>query len=279
MVSITPVPHLDTREGLLETLMSVDREGWEGDCAGQLLSHVRDHIVRPQVISSGLSGPAASQAEATGWEVAWEILNRGHLREIENPWGWIWVAVRRAIQGEVMSALYLTEERKSWRAREGRDKSQECRPHVSLEQLLETGWERAASTSVRLQLGRPLQAVVGALVQVGWEPRSAHAVVEAVAATVTRHDVSSMSAQGWRTVANDLGVPPWQVRRVTVVLLGGPGWPGAMERMVEEGLVVLDDPAMRAALKSTANYFLPTPLLAARQATRAAKANPTRVAS
>lgn len=265
---------LDSREGLLHELAALDLEGWGGERGERLLNYVRRHIVHPQVHAAGLRGPAAAQAEATGWEVAWEALNSPRIRLADSPWGWLWVAVRRAVQGELMGSIYLTSDRNSSRVRRARSASP-----VSLTQLLERGWDQEEEPSARAQLGSRLQAVVAALVQVGWERRAANAVVEGVAVTAVRDGKTSTEARGWRPLAIQLGLPPWQVRRVMVVLLGAPGWPGVVERMALEGDQVLAESGVRAALRSTLASSGPTPVLAARMASQPAERQPILAAS
>ena len=55
---------------------------------------------------------------------------------------------------------------------------------------------------------------------------------------------------GWRTLAITLGIPPWQARRVTVLLLGAPGWPGLAERWATGGPAALRGPAIEAAVRT-----------------------------
>ena len=257
---------LTSREGLLLELDAIDTEGWESDRGRSLLSYVRTAVVHPQVLSARLRGPGADQAEATGWEVAWEALASPRIREVQSPWGWIWVAVQRAISSEVMGARYLTTEdkgRRAFAAQASTDSATHLAPPLSLTQLVDRGWERE-QRATHLQLGPSLQAVVVALVAAGWEPRAAHAVLEGVISSVTRDGGGRNVAQGWRTLAARLGLPPWQVRRVSLALLGAPGWAGAIERIRDRGLVALEDSDLRAALRSTALSSLPTPVAAAR---------------
>ena len=273
---------LDSREGLLGELAALDVEGWGGGRGERLLTYVRVHIVRPQVFAAGFRGPAAAQAEATGWEVAWEALNSRGIRDADSPWGWLWVAVRRAVHGELMAATYLTSARKGESTRQqgrGVDRKPHHDPPLSLTRLVEKGWERAEDLPVRRELGWRLEAVVAALMCVGWESRSASAVVEGVAHTAARDGKVSAEARGWRPLALNLGLPPWQVRRVMVLLLGAPNWPGVMERMAGEGVAVLDEPDMRAALRSTLSSSWPTPVLAARRASSASGRQPILAAS
>ncbi len=270
MTTSTPtLTSLDTRDGLLAELAAIETEGWTTPRGERLLGHVRTRVVRPQVLAAGLNGPAADQAIATGWEVAWESLNSPAIREVDSPWGWLWVAVRRAILSEVMASAYLTSGRKSWRiahARETGEAGAVLDPPLSLNRLMENGWDQPAPSERILPLGERLQAIVSQLVQVGWEPRTAHAVVEGVAVTVHRGTAKVASAHGWRPLAARLAVPPWQVRRVTVLLLGEPGWPGLVARLAAEGTHILDERGVRAAVRSTITKRVPTPVVAARQA-------------
>ncbi len=115
--------------------------------------------------------------------------------------------------------------------------------------------------------------------EVGWGPAAAGAVVEGVAVTAVRDGKASAEAVGWRPLAAHLGLPPWQVRRVTVLLLGAPGWPGVVERMASEGEEVLDERGTRAALCSTACRRWPPPPKAARGWARRASEREAFVAS
>ena len=267
---------LNSREGLLSELEAIDAEGWEGERGRHLLAHVRATIVRPQVVSARLTGPAAEQAEATGWEVAWEALTHARLREVQSPWGWIWVAVQRAIRNEVMGARYLTtgsKGRRAFAAQASVDTETHLAPPLSLTQLVEMGWEREEPTPSHLEMGPGLQAVHHALVDAGWQADAAQAVLDGVITSVTRDGSGRNVAQGWRSLANLLEMPPWQVRRVSLALLGTPGWSGAIERMGERGPAALEDPDLKAALQATVSSSLPTPDAAARSSrgtTRAA---------
>lgn len=270
--TITRNPALDSREGLLQELVAIDAEGWGSARGEQLLRYVRRHIVRPQVTTSGLRGPAAKQADATGWAIAWETLTSSSLRRARSPWGVLWVAVRRAVHGERLTATYPGSPRQSWHAEKARLAQRDAglprsfeRP-ISLSLLLEEGWEPVAEPWTCTGLGRRLEAVIEALIGVGWEQRAAHAVVEGVALTAFRDGKSSAEAQGWRPLATRLGLPPWQVRRVTVLLLGAPAWQGVVERMATEGCQALEDEGIVAAMRSTALSSWPPPPVAARKA-------------
>jgi hypothetical protein len=264
---------IDSRDGLLQELVAIERSGWESPAGQWLLSYVRSHIVRPQVRAACLRGPAAEQAEATAWAVAWETLSRPSIHTAGSPWGLLWVAVRQAIAGERLAAHYQASVRNSWRVERARyEQRQAGRAHafprpLSLSLLLEEGWEPESEPWACTGLGRRLEAVVDSLVHVGWERRAAHAVVEGVALTAVRDGKATADAKGWRPLAARLGLPPWQVRRVTVLLLGAPGWPGVVERMTTDGCQILEGDSIVAAVRSTATSSWPPPPAAARRAT------------
>jgi hypothetical protein len=275
---MTPEVHMkahsiDSRDGLLQELVAIEKSGWESPAGHRLLGYVRSHIVRPQVRAAGLHGPVAEQAEATGWAVAWETLSRPSIHTAGSPWGLLWVAVRKAVAGERLAAHYQASVRNSWRAESSLvAQRQDGRVHtfpppLSLSLLLEEGWEPEAEPWACTGLGRRLEAVIDGLVHVGWERRAAHAVVEGVALTAVRDGKATADAKGWRPLAARLALPPWQVRRVTVLLLGAPGWPGVVERMAHDGCQVLEADSIVAAMRSTTTSSWPPPPAAARRAT------------
>jgi hypothetical protein len=50
------------RQSLLDTLATIDIEGWEGHTATALLHYVRTEIFRPLAIDAGLRGAAAPRS-------------------------------------------------------------------------------------------------------------------------------------------------------------------------------------------------------------------------
>lgn len=264
---------LDTRQGLLGELAAIDVHGWDGPAGRRLLAYVRSHIVRPQVVAAGLRGRAAEQAEATGWAAAWEVLSRPGIRTATSPWGLLWVAVRRAVLGELVAGAHLAGARNAWRAESARHAQGAAAgargpadSAVSLDVLVARGWQPVAEPALSgVELGPRLEAIVTALVEAGWAQPAARGVVEAVAVTAVRDGKASAEALGWRPLAARLGLPPWQVRRVSVLLLGAPGWPGVVERMATQGRGVLEEPAMGAAVRSTVLGWWPPPPVAARR--------------
>lgn len=134
------------RATLLELLAAIDRESWDGPTASELLLYLRTKLVRPLTIDVGLRGAMASQAEASGWEAVWTALTKPALREAHSPWGVLWHAARTAVLGEIVACRFATAERRAWElsveARNG-----ELRVPISLEALVESGWEPADRTA------------------------------------------------------------------------------------------------------------------------------------
>jgi hypothetical protein len=261
-----------TREDLLACFSRIDAEGWDGPTARHLLDHLRRNLVRPQVSALRLRGPAAAQAEATGWETAWEILSRPYLRTTRNPMGVLWVAVRRAVRGEVVAARLASSDRNGWRwSPSGRPEddpgelaARRYQEPLSLDALMQTDFDIPAPPMVA-PLGRRLDAVMAAMVEEGWDPWAARRVVEAVAANAGLGRTRSTVAGGWRTLAHGIGLPPWQVRRVTVLLCGVPGWPGLMTVIDEVGRHVLPRSAVRTVIRATMNRRAPSAQSGARR--------------
>jgi hypothetical protein len=255
-----------TREDLLGALDRVDVEGWNGPTATELLTHVRRYLVRPQVAARRLGGLAAAQAEATGWETAWELLSGAYLRTTENPMGVLWVAIRRAIRGEVVAARLATTPRRGWfwsPAGYPDDDPAELiarrvEEPLSLDGLMQTGFDVVAPPAVT-PLGSTLDAVVGAMVEEGWTYSLARPAVEAVAANAGLGRSRSRTVGGWRTLAQGTGLPPWQLRRLTVLLCGAPGWRGLIEVILETGHGIVTHPTVRNAIRGTLNRRLAAP--------------------
>jgi hypothetical protein len=259
-------PKALTPDSLFAALDRIDVEGWDGPAGSQLLHHVLRYLVRPQVRARRLHGLAAVQAEATGWETAWEILRRPYLRTTENPLGVLWVAIRRAIRGEVVAARLATSPRHGWcwsPAGHPDDDPAELvarrvEEPLSLDLLIEYQFEVPAAPMLA-PLGPALGAVVRAMVEEGWSYPMARRVVEAVAANAGLGRTRARTAGGWRTLSQATGLPPWQIRRLTVLLCGAPGWRGLIEVMAETGTDVLRHAEVRSAIRATLRRRLPPP--------------------
>jgi len=268
------------RDGLLAVLDVIDRTGWDSPTGESLLEYVRKTVVLPAVGSVGIRGSAADQAEASAWSATWEAMTGPYLRGAESPWGVLWATARRAALGEAVAGDFGTGARKAWRALASTDpgiaRSQGAGAGspangvglVSLDALADAGYELADRTPDGRRSGAHLSAVVLALVGAGWSEPVARRTIDELAAVVNLDDRGGAWPQGWRELAAHLGLPPWQVRRVAIVLLGAQGWPGLLERLVLEGPDVLTDPPMRAALRSTTLWWLPNPITAAERAER-----------
>ena len=280
------------REGLLAILGDIDRAGWNCPVADELLTYVRATVVRPNVAATGLTGAAAEQAEATAWEATWEALARPSLRSARSPWGVLWATARRAAFGELVAGTYCTDVWTGWRL--ARPDSEDGvagdqlaggsgvfrhHPPVSLADLADRGIELPAHP----QLSGPasstlLSAVVRALVDAGWSEGPAELIVDAVSGGAEDDSRTRSGARGWRHLAQAFDMPPWQVRRVTIVMLGAPGWPGLVERLATDGQRVLADPGLLAALRSTVVAWSPSPATAARRAAQTAALSRSRAA-
>ena len=240
------------RQGLLNLLAVIDSEGWEGPTATALLEYVRTEMVRPLAIDTGLRGTAASQAEATAWETVWLTLTKPSLRTAASPRGVIWQAARRAVLGEILAARYATDERRgrilAAAARDG-----EVVPPTSLDALSATGWEPASTTGepgTDLAWRQLLVDVDAALVAAGWEPTMATRIVDAVLCMPTAPD-SRCTVVGWRLPALELGLPPWQARRLALCLRGTAELPGLIPSLLMVGDDALRDADLRSALQGT----------------------------
>lgn len=210
-------------------------EGWDSAVGGALLDAVRRGIVRPLVRRSGLRGPAADQAEATGWAAAWDALRRPSARTAGNPAGMAWVAARRAIgeEADATPVRVLPEEGDL--------------PGPGAPDHEVPGQDPADSP-----LGPRLDQVLGLCVESGWDPEVVRHLGVALADHCA-HAASGVPTVRWRIVARRHGVPEWQARRLASLLLGGPAGPGVLKLMVQHGHEALGDESVRAAVAATRN--------------------------
>jgi hypothetical protein len=182
--------------------------------------------------------------------------------------GVVCVAVRRAILSEQVATKFATDSRTAWRIHH--DESTGELPVVrlqSMNKLVEEGWEpERADTCPFAGLGPSLSVLVDALVEVGWPYAVVSDAVLFIADTSGREGTTDRVMVGARRNAHALRLPVWQVRRLMYVVLGAPGWPGVVRRLVEVGPGCLDDPGVRAAMKSTMNRHHLAPILAASRA-------------
>jgi hypothetical protein len=129
---------------------------------------------------------------------------------------------------------------------------------LSLHLLIEREFELPAPPML-VPLGPALGAVVTVMVEEGWSYPMARRAVEAVAANAGLGRTRARTAGGWRTLAQATGLPPWQIRRLTVLLCGAPGWRGLIDVMVETGHDVLRHAGVRSAIRTTVDRRSPPP--------------------
>jgi hypothetical protein len=140
---------------------------------------------------------------------------------------------------------------------------------VSLEVLLDHGFEPDPAPAVtdHAVLDAPLlQTVVALLVEAGWDADRLCAALLVLAERSSHKDGHPHINGGWRTLALQTGIPGWQARRLTHVLLGTANGPGLLERLAlgDRGSTLPDD--VTAALRSTVDPKLPSPEALARKA-------------
>lgn len=152
-------------------------------------------------------------------------------------------AVRSAVLGERMAEVYGTSARSAWRIhrfrqargtaepRPRRDWSDVADPAalarpLSLSVLMEAGFDPVDDGLAEVESCGRLEVVIDLLARHGWRPATARAAVLHVAEHARRNPSGAPKAHGWREMSIRLGIPLWQARRVTVLLLGAPGWPG-----------------------------------------------------
>lgn len=269
---------LDAAESKPRLLAALDRiavEGWNSSTGDVVLAYARREVVRPAVRSAGLTGSAAEAAEASGWSAAWEALAGSSVRSAASPWGFVTTAVRRAVLGERMAERYRTATRTAWRVEQFRaeggsgqrrpgdwravaDRAALARP-LSLTALVDEGYDRPITDQLPSEADPTMDLLAAVLVRGGWPPAAARETVLHVAEHGLRNRPEEPEVPGWRSLAVALGVPGWQARRLTVLLLGAPGWPGLVERLVTGGASALRGPAIDVAVRATWDAGMRTP--------------------
>lgn len=230
---------LISTEQIHRQLDLVEGLGWDSPPGRELLELMRSQVVRPLVRRSGLRGPDADEAEATGWATAWEVLRRPSARSASNPAGMVWIAVRRAVLSD---AARRSGDPARWAPASGGDMADSPDP--------------AAPDA---PMGSLLSAVIVRLVEAGWDRSVVCQVVVELADTVQAAADSGPGRVAWRRVARSSGVQEWQVRRLSGLLVGTPSSPGLLELLALRGPEVLDDPATGLAIASTTRRWAATP--------------------
>lgn len=269
-----------TAAQLLAALDQIDVEGWDREAGRTVLDYALRKVVRPVVRTVGFTGADAEYAESTGWAAAWEALRSPALRSAESPWGVVNAAVRAAVLAERMAEIYGTSVRSAWRVHRLRrtldtavpgvrgDRTAVAEPAVllrplSLSALMDAGYDRVGDQQMNVEACGRLEVLVALLARHGWRPATARAAVLHVAEHARQNPSGTPKAHGWREMAVALRIPSWRARRVTVLLLGAPGWPGLVERLATGGEAVLRGPAIAAAVQATCDESMRPPARAA----------------
>lgn len=235
-------------------LERIDVEGWDGPTGVVLLQYVRENLVGVQVRAAGLAGPPGAQAEASGWETAWQLLCSPAIRTARFPWSALRSAVRREVRGEWLAGRYLTDQREARELRGTRRAAACAQTPLSWDQLVGAREEPAIEYDDR-PVQTVLTAVVGLLTDVGWGPELAARVVVSLAerARPTREK----ETPGWRQVAADLDLPHWQVRRIAGLLYAVAARSSAPEPGSDQSrqLPDLDCPELRGRAYATMNRW------------------------
>lgn len=258
---------------LLTDLEVIGVEGWDGPTGTRLLDFIRRDLVRPLVLGAGLRGPAADQAEATGWQAAWEVLAGQDVRAAASPWGVVWKAVHRAVFGEVVAARFQVSPRKAWALRAVGSGATPAPFVCGYEDCTDDDGARPAAGDGDVALA--VRAAVGdatrALVRAGWPRALAEVLVGRIVEDAEPGQGANVEKTGWRGLSAELGLPGWQVRRVQVALFGAPGWPGLLERLLRaDDDAPLADLGVQAALRATRVRSRRSPALEAHRAEAAA---------
>lgn len=263
--SYLPAITRDSR-GLRDALAVIDSEGWDSPTATSLLTYIRCELIRPLTIDTGLRGGDAWEGEMAAWEAVWLKLCDPHLLSVKSPWGVIWQTARRAVLGEILAARWGAGRRRAWVYDAEERAGRIVRP-ISLEPLLREGFEVTAPDSAP-RSGPPtpvsaaLDLAAGALADSGWSAAKAKEIVGEVAIMEVPLG-EGRTVVGWRPLAERLDIPPWQVRRLTLLLRGSVHRRGLLARLIADGPRALDAPDIRLALTGTLVRTTPAPTHAA----------------
>jgi hypothetical protein len=247
--AVTP-ESVGSAEGLHAALDVVAVEGWGGPAGTAVLDYARQRVVRRLVSLRGFTGHAIDEAVTTGLSVAWEVLAAPAVRQAPRPWGVVWRAVDRALSAELLAARHQCSSARAWRvaaAAEGAEGVLFVEDTPRLEHVL----GQPSTVGHEQGLGRRLDAVSEAMVNVGWCRWDAEAVVGAAVALAGGPPSDGRTVSGWRPLANRYGIAPWRVRRALLALLGTESAPGILREVMELGPGVLTEPATVDALRGT----------------------------
>lgn len=248
--------------GMRDALAVIDTEGWDGPTAVNLLTYIRCELIRPLTIDTGLRGGDAWEGEMAAWEAVWLKLCDPSLRSTKSPWGVIWQTARRAVLGEILAARWGTGRRRAWVYDADERAGHVSRP-ISLEPLLRDGLDvedeaSAPRSGPPTPVSAALDLAAGALADSGWSAAKAREIVAEVAIMEVPLG-EGRTVVGWRPLAERLEVPPWQARRLTLLLRGSSDRPGLLARLIADGARALDAPDVHRALAATLVRAAPAP--------------------
>ena len=268
VAAATPAARVRTTDTLLRQLDVIDVEGWEGPTGTALLRYVRNTIVRPLVVELGVRGAAASQAEASAWQEVWVEMTLPRLRTAAHPWAALWQTSRHAVLTEIVAARYGTNGRRAWRL-EAERRAGEVQPMLVVDDGEDFEQSPCASPPREAYDESVISVACTALASVGWLPDEAARVVQDVLTDEPDSRSRRWTARtdgwttyGWRAMADRLSLPPWQARRLVLVLRGTAARPGLLPRLIL-GETVRLDATWRIALASTRSRRSPAPQLPA----------------
>ncbi|WP_149203875.1 hypothetical protein [Actinotalea subterranea] len=252
---------------LLAWLAQIDLDGWHSEAGRVLMTYIRESLVRPLAVDLGMRGAASGQAEASAWEDVWEVLTSPSLRSAASPWGVVWSAARHAILTEATCARYPTSPRRAWQLANA-DGGEATKPVVRLDDLRQAEIPQVGRDGNRLRNTDAMDTAIDALVAAGWPEGQAAVIVEDVLhdtpttrSTRWTRRAHGWTTYGWRVMADRLGLPAWQARRLVIVLRGTADNPGLLPRLIGAGGSLTIDDELRAALRSTRVRNRPSPVL------------------
>jgi hypothetical protein len=242
---------LDATAGLRQALAVVEVEGWDGPTGAAVLRYAQVRVVQRLVSLRGFSGHAVDEAMVTGMSVAWEVLDSAPVRQAGRPWGVVWRAVDRALSGEILADRFQCSRSRAWRVAADAGPGDAVLFVDDPHQM-----ERAVAAAGpphddRPGLGPLLDALTDAMVEAGWRRWDAEAIVGASATLADRPISDGRTVVGWRPLAERFGIPPWQVRRALLALLGTETEPGILRGLVEHGTPILAEESVANDLRAT----------------------------
>jgi hypothetical protein len=162
----------------------------------------------------------------------------------------VWRAVERTLAAEVFQARYQCGRRNAWETRSVDPDAPRVR-FLGDDTLVDPATDAMAEDAARRAVTPVVSRAWQALLQAGWQPQQADALLGLALEQPAMPRAGARAFEGWRTLAAELDVPAWQVRRGLAVLLGEPDTPGLLAMMLHQGPDVVDGIPARRALQAT----------------------------